>query len=269
MADPRKRLEDATFQWFDDDISDNEYTEFANKYLTSRNFRLYKYQNPFVSLKSLDRFRDQLKTNNLSLCAPSTFNDPFDGQFTVPDWADSRTPDWMRETTDEIWRIGCLTEHNDSLLMWAHYGASYRGVCIEYDFSNFSAPEKDCIFAPVMYRDSRPEVPESVITKSYKGHAIPTEDQNQLSKGLFTKSTDWKYECEWRIVKGCPQKDRNSKYLSFKMPPIKKIYLGAEWRTPYIDSDWIYQTLCEICEPRGIDIIETHLNTKSYTVDIL
>lgn len=33
MADPRKRLEDATFQWFDDDISDNEYTEFANKYL--------------------------------------------------------------------------------------------------------------------------------------------------------------------------------------------------------------------------------------------
>ena len=269
MADPRKRLEDATFQWFDDDISDNEYTEFANKYLKSRNYRLYKYQNPFVSLKSLDRFRDQLKTNKLSLCAPSTFNDPFDGQFTVPDWANSRTPDWMHETTDEIWRIGCLTEHNDSLLMWAHYGASYRGVCIEYDFSNFSAPEKGCIFAPVMYRDSRPEVPESVITKSYKGRAIPTEVQNQLSKGLFTKSPDWKYECEWRIVKGCPQKDRNSKYLPFKMPPIRKIYLGAEWRTPFEDADWIYHALCEICEPRGIDIIETHLNAKSYTVDIL
>lgn len=31
MADPRKQLEDATFQWFDDDISDKEYTEFANK----------------------------------------------------------------------------------------------------------------------------------------------------------------------------------------------------------------------------------------------
>lgn len=269
MADSRKRLEDATFQWFDDDISDNEYTEFANKYLKSRNYRLYKYQNPFASLKSLDRFRDQLKTNKLSLCAPSTFNDPFDGQFTVPDWADSRTPDWIRETTDEIWRIGCLTEHNDSLLMWAHYGASYRGVCIEYDFSNFSAPEKDCIFAPVMYRDSRPEVPESVITKSYKGHAIPTEDQNQLSKGLFTKSPDWKYEYEWRIVKYCSKDKRISKYLPFEMPPIRKIYLGAEWRTPYIDSDWIYQTLCEICEPRGIDIIETHLNAKSYTVDIL
>ena len=85
MVDPRKQLEDATFQWFDDDISDKEYTEFANKYLTSRNFRLYKYQNPFASLESLDRFWDQLKTSTLSLCAPSTFNDPFDGQFTVPD----------------------------------------------------------------------------------------------------------------------------------------------------------------------------------------
>lgn len=61
MADPRKQLEDATFQWFDDDISDKEYTAFANKYLTNRNFRLYKYQNPFASLESLDRFWDQLK----------------------------------------------------------------------------------------------------------------------------------------------------------------------------------------------------------------
>ena len=108
MADPRKQLEDVTFQWFDDDISDNEYTEFANKYLTSRNFRLYKYQNPFVSLESLNRFYDQLKTNNLSLCAPSTFNDPFDGQFTVPDWVDPQALYWMRNATDEIWRIGCL-----------------------------------------------------------------------------------------------------------------------------------------------------------------
>lgn len=167
MTDPRKQLEDVTFQWFDDDISDNEYTEFANKYLTSRNFRLYKYQNPFVSLESLNRFYDQLKTNNLSLCAPSTFNDPFDGQFTVPDWVNPQAQYWMRNATDEIWRIGCLTERNNSLLMWAHYGASYRGVCIEYDFSNFSAIESRCMFAPVMYSNSCPEVPESVIAKSY------------------------------------------------------------------------------------------------------
>ena len=32
MADPRKRLEDATFQWFDDDISDNEYTVFVSQF---------------------------------------------------------------------------------------------------------------------------------------------------------------------------------------------------------------------------------------------
>ena len=269
MADPRKQLEDVTFQWFDYDISDNEYTEFANKYLTSRNFRLYKYQNPFVSLESLNRFYDQLKTNNLSLCAPSTFNDPFDGQFTVPDWVDPQALYWMRNATDEIWRIGCLTERNNSLLMWAHYGASYRGVCIEYDFSNFSAIESGCMFAPVMYRNSRPEVPGIVIAKSYKGQGIPAENQNQLSKGLFTKSPDWKYEYEWRIVKYCSKDKRISKYPPFEMPPIRKIYLGAEWRTPFDGADWIYHDLCEICEPRGIDLIETHLNAKSYTVDIL
>ena len=269
MEDPRKQLEDVTFQWFDDDISDEEYIKYANKYLKRRNYRLYKYQNPFVSLESLNTFRDLLKTNKLSLCAPSTFNDPFDGQFTVPDWADSRIPDCMRETTDEIWRIGCLTEHNDSLLMWAHYGASYRGVCIEYDFSNFSAPENDCIFAPVMYRESRPEVPGSVITNMSTHRAVSAEDKKQLSKGLFTKNLAWKYEYEWRIVKGCPKDKRNSLYLPFDIPPIRKIYLGAEWRTNYSDSDGFYHNLREICEQKKIDIIETHLNDKSYTVDIL
>lgn len=168
-----------------------------------------------------------------------------------------------------VFQIGCLTERNNSLLMWAHYGASYRGVCIEYDFSNFSAIESRCMFAPVMYSNSCPEVPESVIAKSYKGQGIPTEDQNQLSKGLFTKSPDWKYEYEWRIVKYCSKDKRISKYLPFEMPPIRKIYLGAEWRAPFDGADWIYHDLCEICEPRGIDIIETHLNAKSYTVDIL
>lgn len=83
MVDPRKQLEDATFQWFDDDISDKEYTEFANKYLTSRNFRLYKYQNPFASLESLDRFWDQLKQAPYHcvppphLMIPLTVNSPF------------------------------------------------------------------------------------------------------------------------------------------------------------------------------------------------
>lgn len=264
----REHLESVVSKWFDGSISDYKCEALASTYLERQDFRLYKYQNPFVSSESIARFFSQVESNTMSLCAPTMFNDPFDGQFTVPDWVDPQALYWVRSATDEIWRIGCLTERNNSLLMWAHYGASYRGVCIEYDFSKFSAIESHCMFALVMYRDSRPEIPESVITKSYKGHTIPTEDQNQLSKGLFTKSPAWKYECEWRIVRGCPKENRNSKYLSFKMPPIRKIYLGAEWRTPCIDSDWIYHALCEICEPRGIDIIETHLNAKSYTVDI-
>ena len=265
----REQLESAISKGFDGSISDYECEALASAYLEHQDFRLYKYQNPFTSSTSIARFFSQIESNTISLCAPTTFNDPFDGQFTVPDWVDPQVLYWIRNATDEIWRIGCLTERNNSLLMWAHYGASYRGVCIEYDFSNFSAIESRCMFAPVMYRDSRPEVPESVITKSYKGHAIPTEDQNQLSKGLFTKSPAWKYEYEWRIVKYCSKDKRISKYLPFEMPPIRKIYLGAEWRTPFEDADWIYHALCEICEPRGIDIIETHLNTKSYTVDIL
>lgn len=76
MGINRKELEEKTFQWFNSSISDKDYNSLSMSYLAHRNYRLYKYQSPLASLDTLSRFFEHLKTNTLSLSAPSVFNDP-------------------------------------------------------------------------------------------------------------------------------------------------------------------------------------------------
>ena len=80
--------------------------------------------------------------------------------------------------------------------------------------------------------------------------------------------SDKDYNSLWRLLKAVDGESANSKYLKFEMPTIKEVYLGARFRDSITESNWIYDTLCEICKAKNIEIIETHLNTGLYKVDI-
>lgn len=75
-------------------------------------------------------------------------------------------------------RIACFSESNDSVLMWAHYGNALKGGCLCFDTSKdiklFSHAQK------VNYTQLRPH-------------------RNNFEQ-YFTKSAEWAYEQEWRIV---------------------------------------------------------------------
>ena len=81
----------------------------------------------------------------------------------------------------------CLSKRNDSLLMWAHYATKHTGFCIEFEASDetpfFGAAQ------PVSYRSDYPRV------DFFK--APPAE---QVDPIFLTKSPDWCYEREWRII---------------------------------------------------------------------
>lgn len=85
--------------------------------------------------------------------------------------------------------ITCLSEENDDLLMWAHYGGRYKGFCLEFD-TNYPPFKKA---KPVKYSETMPELDSMILL----------EDIDQVTKYLFehllcTKSESWKYEKEWR-----------------------------------------------------------------------
>lgn len=80
-------------------------------------------------------------------------------------------------------RIYCLTPFPDSTLMWSHYAANHRGLCLEFDKNN-PLIEKA---RPVRYRKTYP-----VWT--------PLSALNDPLEVVFTKSMDWSYEREFRIL---------------------------------------------------------------------
>ena len=224
----REELERYTEQWLRvaDAISDDEYGEIVNDYLQTHSYKWYKYQNPGANEESLVRFTELLTNQTLWLSAPSVFNDPFDCQFAIPNnFTDvSRAQKAIKSTNDTFFRVGCLTETYDNRLMWSHYGGSYRGVCVEYDVSNFSAVQTASYFAPVIYKKERPEILERIISSQSNKFSLTPEEKLTMTRALYTKDEVWKYEREWRILKMNHFSER-LKHFPLTMS-ITAVYLG-------------------------------------------
>lgn len=88
----------------------------------------------------------------------------------------------------------CLSSKFDSPLMWSHYADQHRGVCIEYDVSELR-PEA---LHKVSYGQSR-EVLASQI-RDWVLHDNLAARQAIDKACLLTKSREWAYEGEWRLL---------------------------------------------------------------------
>jgi Protein of unknown function (DUF2971) len=145
---------------------------------------LYKYRS-LSGEKSRDRTRKEIVDTEVYFPCCKQFNDPFDCRLNVRgDFsADDRR---QMDTATESAGILCLSECNDSLLMWSHYADVHRGVCIEYSTS------KDRLFGCSVDRVSYASVYP-------KMSLADTPDLGWVRKYLSTKSDHWEYEKEWRI----------------------------------------------------------------------
>jgi Protein of unknown function (DUF2971) len=83
-------------------------------------------------------------------------------------------------------RIYCLTPRADSTLMWSHYADYHRGICLEFSVANrlFSRARE------VVYREEYPRwVPCGI-----------NDEPSRVMELILTKSSDWSYEKEYRLV---------------------------------------------------------------------
>ena len=90
----------------------------------------------------------------------------------------------MEKAIQEQYRVYCLSTHPDSTLMWAHYAASCRGVCLEFSVEN----ELFCGALPVAY------------LHSYPRFSVAATDEDENLQPLLTKSAVWSYEDEFRLI---------------------------------------------------------------------
>jgi hypothetical protein len=81
-------------------------------------------------------------------------------------------------------RLYCLTPLPDSTLMWSHYAASHTGICLEFGTDNQ-------LFGAALAVRYSPTYPEWTPQDARERH---------LTQLILTKSDDWQYEQEYRLI---------------------------------------------------------------------
>lgn len=86
--------------------------------------------------------------------------------------------------------VCCLSERKDSLLMWSHYADKYQGICLTFDITK----DRD-LFGRQLFAVEYPA--------QYPIHRFPAEVGAFSMYRLLvaTKSSDWVYESEIRLVR--------------------------------------------------------------------
>jgi len=182
----------------------------------------YKY---YPINKENETFIKRIFTHNeLYFSSPKKFNDPFDSKNplsydgSLADWekyirnridkyvpnlsAEQKeskikefaqkvqsNPDFYNSGKSYIDKMGvfCMTEKKDNILMWSHYADGHKGICLEFQLISNNPFFMITHQMHYTFQYSKPN-----IFKSSK--------EEQMQAILLTKSKDWEYEKEWRII---------------------------------------------------------------------
>lgn len=209
---------------------------------------------------------NSVKNNQMWYSAPCNFNDVFDCDVSIdnqkvfneilklfPDnrgvrpgskiWRDLRATTnqqlrTLRTTFDELRRktgVSCLSESDNSLLMWAHYANHHKGICVEYDLFEINQ-ELKFTAVPVIYSDQRTCFDSLDLQKQ----DVRSAAGKLLLQSLTSKSPEWSYEKEWRIIRDqgacgdCWNAEKKGALLKMIRP--SSIILGCEAR-PEFEQD--------------------------------
>jgi hypothetical protein len=255
--------------------------------------KLYKYQ------RINHHLIDSLKNNTIHFTCPNNYNDPFDCRLkliidgTKEEWELYRQrinlpvnelDDYISKKTitqedsgvfnKEIQqnallkaRISCFSEIPDNILMWSHYADSHKGVClmfetIKYDTIQYMIFNKE----DLNYVSSNLPPNYSGILKICYSKTLPEAynhleyNQDKLAPFLITKSEDWSYEKEWRML--LPEEALRTENPRYIKDQLKGIIFGLNCSTENIGI------IKETVKDTGVQFFQTHALKDEYRLEI-
>lgn len=167
--------------------------------------------NPNLSTPAIDRLAQKEFSKNIKI-------------IRSPDLMVSR----MKEVIDNSYGILSLSETNNNLLMWSHYSKSHQGYCVEFNTHRIYEIVKNylirlnelILFHKISYETEYPLL--NPYTSSF------TSDE--YLRVVTTKSKDWEYEREWRLV----YYDNANQLLDFPDDIIKSVYFGVNCSSDHL-----------------------------------
>lgn len=210
---------------------------------------IFKYMNPM----GVKRF---LETLCFRFTPPDVLNDPFE---FLPTFYDSRPKNvgyeerWLKFLNKASIdgfpgcqqrllsllsdRLGLVSFSSsfDNILLWSHYADEFRGAAIAFKTEKLlaSLAPDDYFLGEVKYQENRPIIDVYKLEDSGFEHSNAYwPDWREWLKlnpdVLFTKSKEWSYENEWRLIgithdSVLPEMGRNQSWY-------RKLHFGADGR---------------------------------------
>ena len=161
---------------------------------------------------------------------------------------------------DAVLGILSLTEKHDSMLMWSHYGEMHRGIMLGFEsahpfFNRKRSPDDEFFhLRPVAYAHQRPHV-----------DLLRT---NTLELFL-TKSQDWAYEKEWRMmipIADCQEASPGVHVQSYPPECLEMVVLGANSSAEFRQQ--VVRTLRETDDFAHVRVFLAKLHAQEYVLGL-
>lgn len=149
-----------------------------------------------------------------------------------------------------------LSSNKDNLLMWAHYCRHHTGFVLEFEpewYGSYEDSEilKSLVALKVNYSSDRP-VLEGKENASQK-----------LDKLLLTKSVNWEYESEFRVIDNV----RKAGIHPYKRELLKAVYAGAKMGSN--DRKTLKETIVTANNRHGLNIQAFQMNLQKYSFSLV
>lgn len=222
---------------------------------------VYKYrplsEKTGEGMSDIDKIMDILENNRLYFPNRSQLNDPLEGIIQPIYYSTLGSSYYISNgilqpefghILDE-YKILSLSQHPDSMQMWAHYANNYCGICIGFDLNNVEDELK-------VVKYTRRKLKPIHIDREDDPQSRETEI---VYNNLLYKSYFWKYEKEIRVIK----KTRNI-YYDLSKNAIKSIIFGnvLEINSTYIER------IASICEERNIQMYRAVIAVDRFDISI-
>ena len=139
-----------------------------------------------------------------------------------------------------MFKITCLSENSNHILMWSHYADGHKGVCLQFkDIKQcLNVGKINMHYERVNYVpcDKRPTLKPL------------SRDHASIIETLSTKYDIWEYEQEWRIIAYSDTFPSSEAYIKM----LKRFLTGCVFGIDMSEEDKVaFKQLCQI---KGFDI---------------
>jgi hypothetical protein len=169
---------------------------------------------------------------------------------------------WERQSRN--YRLFCVCEINDNLLLWSHYTACHTGVAFQFEcIEELDVPLLAAL--PVRYADDAPGIADKDECIGFSLGVRGMEPASNLWKRLVTtKARCWEHEKEWRVIATSGAHD-NTGYEDWKFIPreISKVFLGCRIRGE--DKEDILRLLTR--QFRHVEVYQAKQNLRMFRLD--